>query len=78
VNAPLGKQPDEVEAMALGGLKCIQKSRISRERPIQNGQIDPSQFLVDDSSRAEIKVTDFRISHLSFGEANLKTTGLEA
>jgi hypothetical protein len=41
VNAPVGNQPDEVEAMVLGGLKSVQKSRIPCQRTIQNGQIDP-------------------------------------
>jgi len=41
VNAPVGNESNEVEAMVLGGLKSVQKSGIFRQRPIQNRQIDP-------------------------------------
>ena len=60
---------------------CIRKSRnnfrIFQNTIICTSSIDLYQILIYDTSRADIKMTDFRISHLSIGQTYIFTGSLQ-
>ncbi|MCX6935880.1 MAG: hypothetical protein NTZ01_06800 [Verrucomicrobia bacterium] len=63
--------------MALGGIKNFLKYGIASEGAIADGEIDPSQFLINDAASPEIEMTDLRVSHLPFRQAHLKSARLK-
>ncbi len=42
-----------------------------------DGLVNFGQFLHDHTASTQVHVTDFRVAHLTFGQANIQTTGLE-
>ncbi len=54
--------------------KSFLGNRIASEFPFRDRLIDSSKILINDSARPQIEMTHFRVPHLSFGEADIKTT----
>jgi hypothetical protein len=46
-----------------------------RHLALTDGFVDPGEALVNHPAGADIEVTDFRISHLAFGQADLFSVG---
>jgi hypothetical protein len=78
VDAAVGDEADEVEAPARSGGDGFLENFIAGERAVADGKVDAGEFLIDDATGAEVEVANLGISHLSFGEADLKTAGLES
>jgi hypothetical protein len=78
VNTAIRNESDQVEAVAMRGLENFLKDRVTVESAILNGEIDTGEFLIDDATCAEIKMTYFGIPHLAFGQADLESARLES
>ena len=78
VDAAIGNQPDEVEAFTGGGGEGVLQGFVPGEGTIADGQVNAGEFLVHDATGPEVEVPHFGVSHLSFGEADLQTAGLES
>src|SRR5882672_9193612 len=42
-----------------------------------DGFVNSSQVLIDNAASAEIEMTDFRVAHLTFGQANVRAAGTQ-
>ena len=60
-----------MESGRFGRLERLVNHRIASEFSVYDRFIDPGEILVNDSSGAEVKVSDFGISHLAFGQTNV-------
>ena len=78
VDAAIGDESDEVEAFASGGRDRLPEDLVFGEGTVADGEVDASEFLIDDTAGTEVEVADLGISHLTLGEANLETAGLES
>ena len=69
VNAPRRDQTHQVErtSPALCRGDHLAQRLVRKKRPVANCPGDAGQFLIDDPTRADIRVTDLRVSHLPVG-----------
>lgn len=51
--------------------ESVDDFRIFRERAVGDGSVDLHEVLVYDSTGTDVEVTDFGITHLAVGEANI-------
>src|SRR5262245_56510899 len=58
--------------------ESLLEDRVGRQFAILYCFVDPGEVLIDDAARSEIQMTDLRISHLTAGEADVRTTGTQA
>ena len=77
VHTAITYEPQEVQGFVIGFCKPdgFQEGFILRKRTITNGYINTLQFLVDDTTGAQIQVTYFRVTHLPVGQTYCFTAG---
>ena len=77
VDAAVGNKSDEVESAGLPFFESGGEDRVLCERAFGDGFVDARKVLIHDAAGAEIQVTDFRVAHLSIGQADIETRGAE-
>jgi len=65
VHAAVGHQPEEMQSMPGSSGKGVLQNTIAFQFAIGDGLINPSEVLINDPASSEIKMANFRVSHLS-------------
>ena len=74
MNATVRNQSKKMEPMAPRAPKSFPGGRIPTEFAFRDRLINSSKILINDSARPQVEMTYFRVSHLSFREADIETT----
>jgi hypothetical protein len=69
VYTPIAHQPNQVKRLSVisGVTDRFQQLVIGRKTMITDGDVYALKFLINNASGTQIKVADFRVSHLSVG-----------
>ena len=78
VDAAVGNEPDEMEALACGGRDGLFENLVFGQGAVADRKVDAGKFLIDDATGTEVEVSNLGIPHLSFRQANLEAAGLES
>ncbi len=79
VDSAVRKEPGQVEpaSCGLGPGDTVEEHGVGEEIAIRDRLADPGQVLVDDPSRADVQVPDFRVPHLPLGESHRHAGGTD-
>ena len=72
MHAAVGNQPEKMEPMATGARENFLRDGISGELAFHDRLINSSKILINDSTGPQVKVTNLRVAHLAFGEADVE------
>ena len=72
VDAPIRHEPHEMHGGTGrdGLVDRIREHRALEEGAVFDGSRDACDLLIDDTTRADVQVPDFRVAHQSFGKAD--------
>src|SRR5690349_20206060 len=73
VNAAVGNKPEEMQAAAAGLSERLVDDLVTGKLAVGNGFVDAGEVLVNDPARAEVKVSDLRVTHLPRREPDVHT-----
>ena len=72
MHAPRADQPDEVQRATIRDdtPACVHEHGVREEAAVLDRIVDPNEILLDDTTRAEVQVSDLAVAHLSAGQAD--------
>src|SRR5205814_10166750 len=59
--------------MLARGVECFYGNAIARELAVRDRFVNPSEVLVDDPPRSKVEMADLGITHLSFGQTDVRS-----
>ncbi len=78
VHAAVGEQSEQVKAAAAGAgvFHGGEQDRMGEEFAVLDHELDARAVHVHDASRADVEVADFAVAHLTFGQSDVRTAGV--
>src|SRR5664279_4254193 len=78
VHAPIGHQPEKMQAPLAGACMFhgIEQHRMREEFAVADHQINARDVHVEDTAGTNIEMTDLAVAHLTLGQPNEWTTGM--
>ena len=79
VDAAVGHQADQVKGRVIvdGGLYRADEGGVFKEVAVRNGFGNARELLIDDATRADIRVADLAVAHLPVGQADIHAGGAD-
>ncbi len=76
MHATIGDETEKMNLAAAGAgvLHGGDQNRVGEEVAVLDHQLDASAVHVDDTARADIKMTDLTVAHLAIGQADIVST----
>ncbi len=77
VNAAIAAQTQEMQAMTFGFLHGVGERGIVEELTRTDEQVDARDIHIDDAAGAHVHMTYFAVAHLTFGQPDVRTGGVD-
>src|SRR5215471_14869779 len=77
VHAAIGKQSHKMQPMFSSSSERLLQDAVTLQFAVGDRLVDARQVLINNSACSKIKVTNFRVAHLSFRQANIHAAGAQ-
>jgi hypothetical protein len=77
VNTAVGNEPEQMKAMAVRTSERFLQDLVTRQFAVRDRFVNSGQILINNPPGTQVKMSNFRIAHLSLGQTDIGSAGAQ-